>query len=363
MAKTAGAGATGRTGSAAAGGESFIPDLCQAPAVLMLVLVAELLALVLSVADQGLRAFGWQAFAMTSLFVQWVVLASAAGLCLGRRRLAQLARSATATLSYLWVLLVTALLTLASQWLSTGAMGGGLGEWRVDGWQLGANLLIASVLAGIALRYFYLAHELRLRQQAALTAQLQALQSRIRPHFLFNSMNSIASLIQSDPDAAEAAVEDLAALFRASLAEGTVEVSWMEELALCRRYLRIEQWRLGERLRVSWALEALPSALPVPALTLQPLLENAIYHGIQNCPAGGEVRIEGGYDNGRVTVMVSNPLSAAGVSRRGNQLALDNIGHRLRALYGEDARLVTQREEDRFSAVVSYRADVRKDWQ
>lgn len=356
--------ARGRSAAARRGTDSaewFIPDLCQPFAVLMLVLVAELLALVLTVAAHGLRDFAWSAFGTTSLFVQWVVLTSAGGLCLGRQHFARRSRPVAAAIAYGWILLVTTLATLAGQWLTAVPAAGA--SWRPDGWQLGGNLLIASILAGIALRYFYLAHELRLRQQAALSAQVQAMQSRIQPHFLFNTMNSIASLIQSDPEAAEAAVEDLAALFRASLAEATVEVPLHEELALCERYLRIEQWRLGERLQVRWQTDGLPSALPIPALTLQPLLENAITHGIQQLPAGGEVRVEGVYDHGRLQLRVSNPLSATAPSRSGNQLALDNIGHRLRALYGDDARLVVRREEDRFCAVLSYRVDVQKDWQ
>src|SRR5690606_15741716 len=127
----------------------------------------------------------------------------------------------------------------------------------------------------------YLTQQLRLRQKAELEARIQALQSRIRPHFLFNSMNSIASLIGIDPQAAEAAVEDLSGLFRASLGQSSAEVSLDDEFELCRRYLRMEQLRLGERLRVRWDVDAVPTTLPIPALSLQPLLENAIYHGIQ----------------------------------------------------------------------------------
>jgi two-component system sensor histidine kinase AlgZ len=335
----------------------FIPDLCNVQAVFLLVLVAELLAMVLGVNRMGLREFSWQGFALLSLGVQWTVLLSAAGLCQLRPRLAHWPRERAAALSYALVLAMTALVSLSGQWL----LGGLLAErWQIDRWALLDHLLIAAVLAGIALRYFYLTQELRLRQKAELEARIQALQSRIRPHFLFNSMNSIASLIGSDPVAAETAVEDLAGLFRASLAQTSTEVSVEEELDLCRRYLRIEQLRLGDRLRVLWDVETVPTDLPIPALSLQPLLENAIYHGIQVRPDGGEVTISGRYRDGEVRLTVSNPLAdplanAATPRRSGNHMALDNIGHRLRALYGETAGVNANPLHDKFYAELFYR--------
>lgn len=330
----------------------FIPDLCTVRAVFLLVLVGELLALVLGVSRFGLRQFSWQGFAMLSLFVQWIVLLSAGGLCQLRPRLSHWPRSRAAALSYLWVLLVTAGASVVAQWLLDGGHSG----WAIDGWRVLENLLISAVLAGIALRYFYLAQELRQRQRAELEARVQALQSRIRPHFLFNSMNSIASLIGSDPAAAEAAVEDLAALFRASLAQATTEVTVAEEVALCRRYLRIEQWRLGPRLEVEWRLDELPDSLPIPSLCLQPLLENAVYHGIQARPEGGLIAVHGDFANDWVRIEVRNPRPPrARAPGRGNRMALDNIGRRLQALYGEDAGIVTEDGDEQFRARLFYR--------
>jgi two-component system sensor histidine kinase AlgZ len=333
----------------------FIPDLCRVQAVFLLVLVGELLALVLCVAARGVWPFDWQRFATTSLFVQWVLLASAAGLCLLRPRLAHWPRARAAALCYGWVLLVAALVSLAAQWLTAGGF---------DGRALAGNLLISAVLGGIALRYFYLEHELRLRQRAELEARIDALQARIRPHFLFNGMNSIASLIAIDPVAAERAVEDLAALFRASLGRAA-QVPLAEELALCRSYLRIEQLRLGERLRVEWQLAELAELaddLPVPALSLQPLLENAIYHGIQRLPAGGEVNVTGWREGDRVHIRVSNPMPLSQDERRGgNRMALANIGHRLRALYGDDAAVITGVKGGKFCAELSYRPGAQPD--
>lgn len=318
-------------------GGYFIPDLCSAQAVFLLVLVVELLALVLSIGSGGLRQFSWASFATLSLFVQWTALLSAAALCRLRIALKDWPQARAAGVGYAVVLAITAAVSIAAQWLTGPLLASG-NDWRFDYGLLCGNLLIGAVLAGIALRYLYLAQQLRQRQRAELEARVEALQARIRPHFLFNTMNSIASLIGSDPAAAEAAVEDLAELFRATLSQGSTEVTMADELALCRRYLRIEQLRLGERLRVDWHMDTVPATLPIPSLSLQPLLENAIYHGIQARPDGGTVRIEGAYRDGRVRIAIGNPLpDGAAVPRHGNGMALDNIAHRLQALYGDDA--------------------------
>ncbi|HET8710530.1 MAG TPA: sensor histidine kinase [Spongiibacteraceae bacterium] len=342
------------------GASFFIPDLCSVQAVFVLVLVGELLALVLSVAGKGLRNFSWQDFATVSLFVQWTVLLCAAGLCQLRPRLSHWPRPHAAALSYVLVLSITAAVSVCAQIL-LGTLTNS-GHWRIDGWALLDNLLISAVFAGIALRYFYLAQELRQRQRAELEARIQALQSRIRPHFLFNSMNSIASLIGSDAKAAEAAVEDLAALFRATLSQISTQVPLEDELDLCRRYLRIEQLRLGARLQIDWQMDALPEALLIPSLSLQPLLENAVYHGIQALPQGGCIRVYGECRDGEIAIEVCNPMPAAELSRRsseqkGNRMALDNIARRLQALYGEGAGVSSEQRDGEYIARLHYRIE------
>jgi two-component system sensor histidine kinase AlgZ len=340
-----------RVVNAPASHDFFIPDLCNVQAVLFIVLVAELLAFVLVLAAGGLQNFDWQSLSLTSLFVQWCFLLSAALLCLLRPRLSHWPLAPAAALCYLLILLVVALASAAGQWLMAGVGGEGL----VDGWKLATHVLICAVLAGIALRYFYLTQQLRLRQRAELQARIQALQSRIRPHFLFNSMNIIASLIAVDQHAAETAVEDLAGLFRASLAEVETQVSVAEELELCRRYVRIEQLRLGQRLQMDWQVDAVPQQLKIPSLSLQPLLENAIYHGIQRLPNGGTVTIRADYKEGEMRVEVINPvLDQDSLDSRGNRLANDNIHHRLQALYGPAASLSTERIDGKFYARLRY---------
>ena len=285
--------------------------------------------------------------------MQWAVLSNAALLCLLRPKLSRLRVAYAAGLSYSLILLVVMTLDVVGQWLLNGAIVG-TGDWTLDFLRLLDHAIITAVLAGITLRYFYLMQSLNLRQRAELQARIQALQSRIRPHFLFNSMNIIASLIAVDQEAAETAVEDLSELFRASLNEVT-EVPFEQELDLCRRYARIEQQRLGDRLVMDWQIDKIPSQLMVPSLSLQPLLENAIYHGIQHRPEGGQVRIEAALCEGYLTVMVANPIPVTPrAAVEGNQMAQHNIHQRLQALYGIHAGLTTEVVSGEYRAIIQY---------
>lgn len=175
------------------------------------------------------------------------------------------------------------------------------------------NVFICLIIGSLLLRYFYIAHQNQQRIKAVSAAQVQALQSRIRPHFLFNSLNSIASLVRIDPNLAEQSVEDLADLFRASLADENKRVSLKEELEIARLYQRIEQLRLGERLKVEWKLGELPLKQKVPVLIVQPLLENAIYHGIEPLTKGGTVKVmadtQGQGKKKSVVICIQNPPS------------------------------------------------------
>src|SRR5690606_26697702 len=165
----------------------FLPGLCKVQAVFTLVIGGELLALALVLADSGLRPFNWQQLGIVSFLVQWVVLLCAAILCLLRSFLSRHSLLLAGCLSYGIVLLVTLVSSLAGQWLTQ--------VQNVDWWGVGTHLLLAAIFGGIVLRYFYIQQQLLTQEEAELTARIQALQSRIRPHFLFNSMNSIVSLI------------------------------------------------------------------------------------------------------------------------------------------------------------------------
>ena len=233
-------------------------------------------------------------------------------------------------------------------------------SFRLDGWQLFNNLITSAILSGITLRYLYLQQQLRNQQQAELHARIQALQSRIRPHFLFNSMNSIASLISSDPDLAERVIEDLAELFRASLAEPTL-IPLEREITLCRRYLEIEQLRLGKRLTIDWQIQLQSDDIKIPSLMLQPLVENAIFHGIEPMPKGGTVTIKISQAKNQLMIAIANPYplvrKAAAQPQtpsqdRHNRMALDNIRHRLQVHYGSAARLSSSEEQGVFTTYI-----------
>ncbi len=285
----------------------FLPDLCTHQAVFSLILVGELLAFAFVVIDQGFAHFRWSHFGAVSFLVQWIVLASAACLCPLRPWLKRQNGIVAGTISYSIVLLLTAAFTVLGQWLVHRQI-------LPDPYVLLENLSISAIFAGVVLRYFYLQQQLSNREQVELQSRIQALQSRIRPHFLFNSMNSIASLIDIDPKAAEKMVVDLSQLFRASLSEAT-SVPLSQEIQLCEQFISIEQMRLGDRLSVEWHVDVDADSIAIPSLLLQPLIENAIYHGVQPLPEGGivEKRIRV-YGNQRTKCLT--PMFPARVARR-----------------------------------------------
>lgn len=334
---------------------AFVPDLCDARAVLVVVVVAQLMAIVLSLAGSYYGAFSFERLALTSFFMQWVALTSAALLCLLRRRLNRLGPAWAATMVVVLVVLNTLLFSVLARLVLAWALPDLLLEPALLAHHVTINVAIAAILAGGVMRYFYVQEQLRIKEQAELEARIQALQSRIRPHFLFNSMNIISSLIAVDPDAAEQTVEDLARLFRASLRETGVQVTLKEELDLCKRYARIEKVRMGERLKLEWQVQIEAERVLIPLLTLQPLLENAIYHGIQPRPDGGTVTVRVGWDGDMLEISVSNPLpEKAGAAVSGNRMALSNIRHRLAALYGDRAHVEAAANNNEYRVSLRY---------
>ena len=166
------------------------------------------------------------------------------------------------------------------------------------------------VLAGIAISLILLAYfKLRILalSPAKQEARLQALQARIRPHFLFNTINAVLSIVRTDPKRAETALEDMADLFRVAMAEPHEMVELTKEVELARQYLGLEELRLGERLNVHWDIQKMPSDALIPPLMLQPLLENAVYHGIEPRAEGGMIGVQLYLDNDELHLKVSNP--------------------------------------------------------
>ncbi|MGM0569792.1 sensor histidine kinase [Marinobacter sp.] len=325
----------------------FVPDLCRVRSVFMLVVSSELMVLLLAMAHARGQWIDWNYFGLVSLLVQWTVLTSAALICLARPWLTRLT-TARATLAMVSLVLADVLLFsgLASHFLYPDEPAT---QWQATG----KSLLVALIATLMVLRYFYLQHQWRQQKQAEMTYRLTALQARIHPHFLFNSMNTIASLISTRPEQAEDAVLDLSELFRASLNTTERLVPLREELALCRRYLALEQLRLGDRLKVDWRTDDALGDQAIPPLTLQPLVENAIYHGIQPRPEGGTVVIESQRSGQYVYLLVQNPRPDSGARQhQGNRVALGNTEARIQALFGETAVLKHSHQGDRYTVTL-----------
>ena len=228
---------------------------------------------------------------------------------------------------------------------------GGSEGWRGFAYNIGFAALATALLAW----YFYLRN--RAFSPAISEARLQALQARIRPHFLFNSLNAVLSLIRKDPKRAETALEDLAELFRTVMVDNRELIALGDELALCRQYLNLEQLRLGERLQVEWQIEPGVEEALVPPMLLQPLVENAVYHGIEPGIAPGVIEVRIGRRNDRLTLQLSNPYHEEHQHRQGNRMALANIRERLLLHFDVEASLDTRVAGSRYEIdiVMPYR--------
>lgn len=329
----------------------YLPDLCNITALLPLILVGQLLALVLTIAAEPLPAFNWPRFSLLSCEILWIVLTGAAVLCRLRGLLQRMTAASGVALCFVSLLAVIASVAIVGQWLMAYLTL----SWASSVWSVIQHLTVGGILAGLVLRYFYLQQQLHLQREmqlrATLQARFQSLQSRIRPHFLFNSMNSIASLIGSDPDTAERVVEDMSALFRASLSAAEDLVSLEQEIALCERYIHIEQLRLGERLQVQWQTQLAQPNVRIPSFSLQPLIENAIYHGIQPLTQGGTIEISLNDSNGFLRCTIRNPYAeeTANLQRSGNGMALENLEQRLQTHYGSGVSFSVTQENQLFT--------------
>jgi two-component system sensor histidine kinase AlgZ len=200
--------------------------------------------------------------------------------------------------------------------------------------------LFALLTGGVLLGYFNL--RARALSPAITEARLQALQARIRPHFLFNSLNAVLSLVRSDPRRAEHALENMADLFRALMSDARQLASLEEEVALTRAYLELEQLRLGDRLQIVWHIHQMPADALIPPLVIQPLVENAVYHGIEPQPEGGEISLNIYRSGDKVHIVVRNPIAHDAGHHKGNRLALDNIRERLLLHFDLDAQFKSE---------------------
>lgn len=335
--------------------EQYLPNFCQAQNLFLLVLITELLVIVIVLAESISAGRLWIELGITSLFVQWLVLLSAGMLCWLRRVLYRHNPMLVFGSAFVGVLVVSYLVSLVALWLQeqihyAGPPGIGYqGDWFII-----RNLVITAIITAGLFRYSYVQTLWKQKIQAELNARIQALQARIRPHFLFNSMNTIATLIATEPKLAEKIVEELSELFRASLADSDSLITLDDELSLCRRYLHIESLRLGKRLNVVWDILPRDKVFYLPPLMLQPLIENAIYHGVQPIPEGGEINISINVINNALWITIKNPVTDKPVAYKstGHHLAIKNIQHRLLAIYGNAAKFEQLKTDNEYIVTI-----------
>jgi len=334
----------------------FLPNFCTGEVVFNVVVVAEMLAIVINliIPRNFLSPTVLQDLLLISLFIQWVALAGTAVLCYTRKYLNRLPNLRALVMAYLLLLLTTFLVSECVVWLlwALGRLQTARPAWYSDFHIL--NLTVSAIINGLLLRLFLAKHELTQRTLSESRAKLQALQSRIRPHFVFNSLNIISSLVRSAPNKAETAIEDMADLFRMMLSQDEMLVPVKNEVDVAKKYLALEALRLDNRLVVNWDIGKFPRKSVMPVLTLQPLLENAIRYGIEELPAGGVVDVRLWEENDHIHIRVSNPFPKT----KPKQLkstpgqSLGNIRQRFQSHYGEQASLQSTEDDGLFTVTV-----------
>ncbi len=331
------------TDNSSARSASLVPNFGGAKIALSLIVFAQIIAIILTASRNGsINQVMWGDLLHMTILSQSIAFASIAALRVVANPVRKLSPKVAGTIVFFTLVLVSIGVaeTLVYTLFITDRIPTRWPDWH---WSLLARTgIIATLVFALVVRYIMVNHRARIEAQQQQQDRLQALQSRIRPHFLFNSMNSIATLIRSDPELAERALQDLADVFRVLLADARKMVPIAMESELARQYLNIEKMRLGDRLQVKWTASNVPRSALIPSLTLQPLIENAVYHGIEPSFAGGTVDIQLWSEQDVLNVMITNPLpeiTNQAQHRRGNQIAMNNVRERLESHFGGQAQL------------------------
>lgn len=322
---------------------AFLPDFGSAYLGFRILLVAQCLAVVLAVARNGsFDQEAWNDLILMTTFTQLVAIGSIVALKLVSGLVQKLGPVSAGIFVFLLLMLVTYAVTegiiFAMYELNVSSE-----RWPDWHWTMVTRVMVVgAIISALALRYAFVYHRVQQQSETQQQDRLQALQSRIRPHFLFNSMNSVASLIRSDPELAERALQDLADVFRVLLADARRMVPITAEGELARQYLDIEKLRLGDRLQVKWSASNVPRNALIPSLTLQPLIENAVYHGVEPSFSGGIIDIRMWSEDDKLTILITNPIpeiTNQAQHRKGNRIAMANVRERLNSHYHGKADL------------------------
>ncbi len=319
---------------------AFLPNICTIKSVMRILLAAMTIALILALAAASDLQALLVKFGLNALFILWTAVMSIILICM----LGKVLNCVSSTHAGAFILAITTFFTCIASIL--GITGLSYSSGHVIYWDtlfVLKNVFISGIITLLALRYFYVQQQWNEHVKSDSDAKYDALQSRMRPHFLFNSLNTIAQLITVDPVRAEDALLDLADIFRTTLDKRN-RITLGEELDVTMRYLRMEGLRLGKRrLSVVWDMEknALPFEMLIPPLLLQPLVENAIYHGIQPRKEGGTLGISLYETEKYLDISVSNPVPPEGTTAhsKGNHIAQENLKKRLDIAYGDRAKL------------------------
>ncbi len=318
---------------------SALPDLCNLGVTLRVLLAVNGLALLALL----IRNAAWSGLAARivdlAMWVEPILISSLLAICASRKWLDRI--------PYRFAFLLAVAAVAAIAWFFDSLLRQTV-DSTVNPWP--AMLWAALVAAGV-LKWLVLTQQAR--EPALAEARLMALTSRIRPHFLFNSLNAILGVIRAEPRRAEAALEQLAELFRALMQDPRDLVLLSDEIELSRRYLDLERLRLGDRLKVVWDIESCPPDALMPSLMLQPLLENAVYHGVEPADDPGTISIHLAHANNRIHIELINPLQPGHVHAKGNQMALANIRERLMLLYDLEASLATEVGENSYTVRIT----------
>jgi two-component system sensor histidine kinase AlgZ len=338
----------------------IIPDTCNLGIVLRTLVPLNVLALLAALAQTAGPLDALNRLLGIAVILEPVALASLLLLCAARKVVNGAAAGVQWSVGVGLPALLAAVVSLAVQRFAEPGLGGADVAWWV-----GSRAVVAAAAAWAFIEYFRL--RARAYSPSFSEARLQALQARIRPHFLFNSLNTVLGLMRGDPRRAEATLENLADLFRVFMRDARELVPLDDEVVTCKEYLAIEQLRLGERLQVVWHLDEMPGDALLPSLLLQPLIENAVHHGIEPSSETGTIQIAIGRSGERVRVEIVNPLTPTPPVRPGNQMALSNVRERLMLLYDMEAELKTGVQDDRFRLQLEFpyrkerrRRDVRR---
>lgn len=321
--------------------EGLLPDFCSGPVLANAALLAQALAIVAALIAPPITDSVWNDVFLISLFLHWIALASVAVLCVARPWLNRLARPRALLFAYLILLAVILLVGELALWAlaAFGALPDAHPPWKplfhVQ------NLSIGALVGLLSLRVLVARHDLRRTMIAESQARAELLKSRIRPHFLFNSMNIIAGLVRLSPAKAERAIEDLSDLFRLMLDESKDLAPVSYEVEVARKYLELEHLRLEERLVAGFEIAPLPRAAKTPVLILQMLVEQAIQQCIEPRAGGGVVHIRVSAEGDRLRLAVEAPAPEAGATRvwEDGETALEGLRLRLKDHYGPDAAL------------------------